>query len=190
MLSGILWNMVKSKRKFMNKMNDDILNRYIDNELNSSEESELKLLLASSPELQKRLDTLIIIDYNLKKVQAENPSDRFTYNVMAKIRKNSAKFRSQNYFIIFIAGIIFLLCIAVVAYAYITSVNSGSQIPLSLDIIENSGNTIERFTRILSNIFNPEYFSLVGSLISVTVLISGYFFFESHRRVMKRTQSR
>ena len=82
-------------------IDDDILNRYLDGELNDDEVKELEKALKSSPELSRKMNLLKVVDISLRNSAPESPSQGFTSAVMEKLRKKSHS-KSQNYFFYFI----------------------------------------------------------------------------------------
>ena len=72
----------------MIELNDDLLNRYIDGELNIELMNQITLKLESSPEDMKKYKLLLSVHNGLRKITAEEISPGFTANLMLKIQRN------------------------------------------------------------------------------------------------------
>ena len=81
----------------MNQITDDILNKYLDGELNALESEQVKAALYSSEVLQRKFNALKIIHDNLSGLKEDEPSSDFTDRLMKKIVKRSTVPKQQKY---------------------------------------------------------------------------------------------
>ena len=90
----------------MNLLSDEILNKYLDGELNKSQSAEVEEVLKKSEHDRKRFNALKLIHKELTLMQQEKVNDEFTNKVMERINKKFALPKQQNYFIISITHIL------------------------------------------------------------------------------------
>ena len=170
----------------MKLLSDEILNKYIDGELDEKSAAEVKQSLNDSEENRKRLHELQTVDSELRNMKEFKVRDNFTFQVMQKI-KNSAKLKQKDKrFIAVIATIILVLSLAVVIYAFYLILPEAG---ISAATNQSIDNHIDYFVKQLisfDRIFNSQNISIIGSVFSLGLLISGYFFFETQRANKKR----
>lgn len=166
----------------MNLLSDEILNKYLDGELNRSQTAEVEEVLKKSEHDRKRFNALKIIHKELTLMQREKVSDEFTNKVMERINKKFALPKQQNYFIISIVSILALICLGIVGYVIMTIISSSVTQTESVKITE----VVNQFGSVLiselKKLFRGQNLSIIGSVFSLGILISGYFFFEHQKR--------
>jgi anti-sigma factor RsiW len=166
----------------MNLLSDEILNKYLDGELDKNQSAEVEEILNKSEYDRKRFSALKLIHKELTLMQEDKVSVDFTNNVMARVNKKFALPKQQNYFIISIASILVLACLIIVTYVVTAVISSSVTQTESLQITE----TVNRFgsglISELTKLFSGKNLSIIGSVFSLGILISGYFFFEHQKR--------
>ena len=166
----------------MNLLSDEILNKYIDGELDKNQSAEVEEILNKSENDRKRFSALKLIHKELSLMQEDKVSVDFTNNVMARVNKKFALPKQQNYFIISISSILVLVCLVIVTYVVTAIISSSAPQTESLQITE----TVNRFGNglilELKKLFSGKNLSIIGSVFSLGILISGYFFFEQQKR--------
>ena len=166
----------------MNLLSDEILNKYLDGELDKNQSAEIEEILNKSENDRKRFSALKLIHKELSLMQEDKVSVDFTKNVMARVNKKFALPKQQNYFIICIASILALFCLVIVAYVITAIISSSVPQTESLQITD----TVNRFgsglISELKKLFSGKNLSIIGSVFSLGILISGYFFFEHQKR--------
>ena len=166
----------------MNLLSDEILNKFLDGELDKNQSAEFEEILKKSESDKKRFSVLKLIHKELSLIQEDKVSAEFTNNVMARVSKKFALPKQQNYFIISIASILALFCLGIVVYVATTIISSSAPQTESLQITE----TVNRFGNVLilelKKLFIGKNLSIIGSVFSLGILISGYFFFEQQKR--------
>jgi len=163
-------------------LSDEILNKYLDGELNESEASEVRSVLASSEELRKKFIALKLVHENLFLIEEEKVSGSFTDKVMKGISEKFVMPRQQKYFIISITTIIVVVCLVIFGYtltAILSSASSGAGSQNTLDGINILANDLVLF---VEKLFSGKALSIIGSIFSLIIIISGYFFFETQKR--------
>ncbi len=166
----------------MNLLSDEILNKYLDGELDKNQSTEIEEILNKSENDRKRFSALKLIHKELSLMQEDKVSVDFTNNVMARVNKKFALPKQQNYFIVSISSILVLICLVIVTYVVTAIISSSAPQTESLQITE----TVNRFGSglilELKKLFSGKNLSIIGSVFSLGILISGYFFFEQQKR--------
>jgi len=166
----------------MNLLSDEILNKYLDGELNVQKLAEVEDILKISRGDRKRFNALQLIHKELSLMKEDKVSDDFTESVMTRVHKKFVLPKQQNHFIIFIASILVLVCLGIVAYIISAIVSSSPIQTESLQITETVNRLGRGWVTELKKIFSGENLSIIGLVFSLAVLISGYFFFEQQKR--------
>jgi hypothetical protein len=165
------------------KLNDEIINRYIDGELSPEESEEVKKLLLESPGLYNHYKVLSSLHNKLKRISSVNVSPDFTAVMMEKI--NSLKVRKKDsLFILSISSVFVILSILVTAFVAWQLITTGAPAG-EFSIYDEVSKTTGFFLDLLNNFRNSKGFSILGTIFSFGILISAYFFFE-HQRMLKR----
>ena len=166
----------------MNLLSDEILNKYLDGELDKNQSAEIEEILNKSENDRKRFSALKLIHKELSLMREDKVSVDFTNNVMARVSKKFALPKQQNYFIVSISSILVLICLVIVTYVVTAIISSSAPQTESLQITE----TVNRFGNglilELKKLFSGKNLSIIGSVFSLGILISGYFFFEQQKR--------
>lgn len=166
----------------MKLLSDEILNKYLDGELRAQEFVEVEDILKKSDPDRKRFDVLKLIHKELSLIKEDKVSNDFTESVMGRVNKKFVLPKRQNYFIFIIASIMIFLCIGIVAYV-VTAISSSSVSQTeSIQITETVHRLGNGLVLELKKIFSGENLSIIGSVFSLAILISGYFFFEQQKR--------
>jgi len=166
----------------MSLLSDEILNEYLDGELDKKQSSEIEEILNKSENDRKRFSALKLIHKELSLMQEDKVSVDFTNNVMERINKKFALPKQQNYFIVSIASILVLFCFVIVAYVVTAVISSSVPQTESFQITEIVNRFGSGLIAELMKLFNGKNLSIIGSVFSLGILISGYFFFEHQKR--------
>jgi preprotein translocase subunit Sss1 len=166
----------------MNLLSDEILNKYLDSELSAQDLAEVDDILKKSEADRKRFNALKLIHKELLLIKEDKVSDDFTELVMTRVRKKFVLPKQQNYFIISIASILVLICLGIVTYIISAIVSSSPVQTESLQITETVNHLGNGIVIELKKLFSGKNLSIVGSVFSLAILISGYFFFEQQKR--------
>ena len=165
----------------MININDELLNKYLDNELNREEKDLVKTAIENSPELKKKYAALLDANSLLKNMKLDSPSLDFTKLVMNKISSKTSTARQQKYFlftILSIFGVIALGITGFLLYQIISSIQPGD----SSEVVTTYSKGIGDY---FSNLFGKKNLSIFGSLLSFVMLISGYFLYDFQKRSKK-----
>lgn len=168
----------------MIKITDEILNKYLDGELSREEIREVDQLINASPDLQKKYNGLKLVHEKLSDLKEDEVSAGFTEILMKKI--STKKFvipKQQKYFIASVATFITILCLVIFGFSISAVISStSSSIPDSGSVFDSIPNLSEGIVSTIKQLFSGTGLSIIGSIFSIIVLISGYFFFEMQKR--------
>ena len=167
----------------MINITDEILNRYLDGELNKDESARVYAAIQSSEELRNKFIALKLVHDELSIIKEEEVNPDFTVRLMKKIVKRSTVPKQQKYFIASIVTFITLLCLVIFGFSI------SAMISATTDATNNSKSVLDSVTgiseglvRSLQQLFSGAGLSIIGSIFSLIILISGYYFFEIQKR--------
>ncbi|MBI1936597.1 MAG: hypothetical protein HYS25_00585 [Ignavibacteriales bacterium] len=173
----------------MSKLNDDILNRYIDNELDSTEINDVKKVLDEDEESLKRLKALRSIDRSLREIEIYPAPHGFTEKVMRTIiSKSKSAIAKPGYFFISIVSF-FLFAIVTVLIAALKYSERGTAQVTQTNPLDDSVKFVKENLPLLQNFFSSDNFLMVGIVLTVILLISGFFMVESHKDFKNKLNS-
>jgi hypothetical protein len=163
----------------MNKLSDDILNKYIDGELDYASLQNVNEILSSSVEDKKRLQSLLAVHLELKKIKEEVVADNFTNLVMKKLQSRNKAFKEQRNFIFVVSSIFISIILFIVGLIIYYGVTQSGKTQITHNYTQYVITFFNSTASAIAQIFTPKSISIFGSIISLGILISGYFFFEN-----------
>jgi hypothetical protein len=167
----------------MIQITDEILNKYLDGELNREEAEQVKSAILNSEELQRKFNALKLVHDNLYIIKEDEVSPGFTDKLMKQIVKRSVVPKQQKYFIASVATFITLLCLVIFGLSISAVISTTSpSVGESKSILDSVSYLTDGLVSTLKQIFSGAGLSIIGSIFSIVVLISGYFFFEMQKR--------
>lgn len=162
-------------------INDEMLNKYLDDELNREEKDLVKTAIENSPELKKKYAALLDTHSLLKNVEPDSPSLNFTKQVMNKISSKASIARQQKYFLFSVLSLFGLIILGITGYVLYQIVSS-VQTNESTEVVTTYSKSIGDY---FSNLFGQKNISIFGSILSFIMLVSGYFLFEYQKQSKK-----
>lgn len=173
----------------MIKITDEMLNDYIDNQLDTSSINELKKALSENPELLKKLQALKTVDETLKDIEVFQTPNNFTERVMEKLLKQVKKVKPGiNYFFSGIVAVFIAIIASVLiaAWLYIDKQN-----PINSD--NKLYDTTERFLRenidTLSGFFSSNQLVFAGGFLTIVLCLTIILMLDSHRNFKNKLKS-
>lgn len=167
----------------MIQITDEILNKYLDSELNREQTEQVKSAIRNSEELQRKFNALKLVHDNLSIIKEDEVSSGFTDKLMKQIVKRSTVPKQQKYFIASVATFITLLCLVIFGFSISAMISAtSSSIGDSKSVFDSVSGLSEGLVKALQHLFSGAGLSIIGSIFSIIVLISGYFFFEMQKR--------
>jgi hypothetical protein len=169
----------------MIKLTDEILNKYIDGELDSDTLNEVREALNSSDELRKRLRALQMVHAGLNNIKPDEVTPNFTRLVMSKIQKELKVKKEERFFIFSISSVFVALSLIIIGYViYLLAFSSKASKPLQ--VITNFSNTFEKGILFFKTFLGSINTSILGSIFSLIIIISAYFLFENIKRTKEQ----
>jgi hypothetical protein len=167
----------------MNRLSDELLNKYIDGDLDAESLKEVKTILKESEVDRERLKILSRVDEELKNIKELEVRSDFTSRIMSKISVRFKPKRSDKYFIISVSSFFVLLSLAILGTVIALMIQSPGETSSSEQVINFLVSSLDNFGSFLGKIFSGSGISIFGSIISFGILITAYFFFEGHKRI-------
>lgn len=165
----------------MKNINDEILNDYLDGNLGKSQMIEVKMAIDNDHLLKARYNALLTAHRLLKEVKTEKVSDGFEKRVMSRINRRREIAKQQKRFMMIIFSLFAVLLLGIVGYTF-------TEVMSSIKSSE-SENLINSFTIFLNDyqklLFNKTNLTILGSILSFIMIISGYSLFEFQKRSKK-----
>jgi len=168
----------------MIQITDEILNKYLDGELSREESEQVKYGLSTSEELQKKYNALKLVHEKLFDMKEDEVSPAFADKIMNQIvRRKFAIPKQQKYFIVSIATFITLLCLVIFGFVISAIISSApSSIGESKSVLDSVSTLTDGLVKTLQHLFSGKGLSIIGSVFSLLIIVSGYFFFEMQKR--------
>jgi hypothetical protein len=161
------------------KVTDEILNKLIDNELNDREIEELHRLIKYDEVALSKVKAHQMVDSILKKIDIDLAPEDTTPIIMERISNSLLiKERKNGFFKFIIASFIFMIIFIIGYLVSISGKTYVSETPSKYtEIIDKFVNFFASFNVVLDS----ELMLIIGGVLTVMLLISGYFMFEEHR---------
>ena len=170
----------------MKELSNEILNKLIDNELNSSEIDELHDLIKNDEKLLSKTKAHQMVDSVLKRLELEEAPLNTTELIMGKITKSVLAKDKKNGFFKFVVGTLAISILLVIGFILSSS-------PSGESVSESYFNLLrEKVSEALANLAIPvssDLLLIITSALTVIILISGYFIFEEHKSFKQKLDS-
>ena len=162
----------------MININDELLNKYLDDELNREEKDIVKNAIENSPDLIKKYAELFKTHNLLKSIAQDSPSIDFTKLVMNKVNRKVSNAKQQKYFLFAVLSIFGLIALCITGFILFQMISTSKTVETN-EIITTYSKSIGDY---FSSLFGKKNLIIFGSLLSFIMLVSGYFLFEFQKR--------
>ena len=173
----------------MNLISDEILNKYLDGELEPEKIGEVESILKESEPDRKRFNALKLVHNNLSSIKEEKVSEGFTFRLMTKLNKKTVLPKQQKYFILTVSSFIVLICLGILVYVIAAILSAPLPQSESVQVTETMQRVTTGLISELRKLFSGSGLSIIGSIISFALIISGYIFFEKQKQIKTRLGS-
>ena len=173
----------------MNLLSDEILNKYLDGELDQEKIAEVESTLEKSEPDMKRFNVLKLVHSNLSSMKEEQVSEDFTLRLMKNLNKKFVLPKQQKYLIVSVSSFIVLICLGILGYVISAILSAPVSHSQPLQVMESVQNVTTGLITELKKIFSGTNLSIIGSIISFALIISGYLFFEQQKQIKSRLGS-
>lgn len=173
----------------MKKLSDEILNKYIDNELSQNQIDEINSKISENSSDLAKLKALKTVDSVLKQLPTFQAPGNVAQTIMGKIAKQSSVQYDFSKFFYGIIGVFITGIIASISYLFFTS-ESVTKSDITLQpILEKAKNLINTDFSGLYKIFSSNEFLIVSGSLAF-ILIAGLFFvFNFHKEYKEKINS-
>lgn len=165
-------------------MTDELLNKYLDGELSREQAEKVRAELQSSDALNRKFKALKLVHEKLSLLNEDEVSQSFTESLMKQIARNKFVIpKQQKYFITSVVTFITLLCLVIFGFSISAMISEITSTASDSQFVFNSVSGLSTgLVRIIQQLFSGSGLSIIGSIFSLIILISGYFFFEMQKR--------
>lgn len=170
----------------MERITDEILNKYIDGELTSTDLTKFNSLIKEDSISLDKLSALKSVDQALQKLEPEIAPSGVTQKIMKQINsaKSYIKYEADKKFVFAIMSfLLFAVLFALVLIAIMSP--EISEVSNSMSMVSNY---FKNLTFSLDFLKDSTFLILTGS-ISMILLIVAYFIFESHKSFKQNIES-
>jgi hypothetical protein len=161
-------------------MNDEILNRFIDGDLSAAERNEVLRAVNSSPEWKKKFESLKKAHELFLAMKPEEVSDNFASLVMSKLKAQKLRARQQKKFLTIIISFFGIIILSITGFVFYNILLSVSQATETSSSITSLSSYLKDLTNLL---FSKNGTTIIGSALSLIMLVSGYFLFEYQKKM-------
>jgi anti-sigma factor RsiW len=159
----------------MNTLSDELLNKFIDNELDQATLKVVREELQKSEEGRKRLRALQLVHNNLKNMEEEAVSPLFAAMLMKKIIKRSKAKKEQRLFILSVSSVFVIIAFGILGYIATLIFAAPQSTGGTVNGAQETVNIIESLITPIKNLLRGVNISTIGSVFSLGLLISVYF---------------
>ncbi|MBN2572278.1 MAG: hypothetical protein JXA68_09130 [Ignavibacteriales bacterium] len=172
----------------MKNLSDDILNRYIDNELNIEELENVNTIVNDNPNELEKLKTHSFVDNILKKLTRYFAPADATEKIMDKIYAITpvVKIKGKKFFLSVIS-LFASVVLGIIIYSIITIQPQNSESGTSSLIQEV--NEILKNLNYLNIFWENNTLLIIMSIFTFVLLLGGYFFKDAHKTFMRRLEN-
>ena len=167
----------------MSKIPDEILNEYLDNELDGASIDKLKKDLNDDEESLKNLKLLKTVDSSLKKLEVYPAPENFTEKVMNVIGAGARKVKQQtSYFFISIMSIFTLAIVGIFVFVFDSfDLVGGSSPGKEYQMVETAKKFVSENVNSFGTFFSGDKMLLVGGVLTIILFLTGFFVYDSHK---------
>ena len=169
------------------KVTNELLNKLIDDELNAREIEELHNLIKHDEMALIKVKAHQMVDSLLKKIDVEFAPEDTTSIIMERISNSLLVKEKKNGFFKFIISSFIILILFV--FGYILSISGETQATETPSKYSEITNEIVKFFSSFSLSLNNELMLIIGGVLSILLLVSGYFMLEEHRSFKQKLEN-
>ena len=166
---------------------DELLNKYIDNELTEVEYKELSAALKNDPDANAKLKALQLTDEILRKMEVTAAPENFTSKFMNKIAVSTSVVKEKvSYFFIGMISFFILAIVGIIGYSVSKVEPSSSSLVDDNQYVQKTKEFFSGGLGQLTSILSNDNMLLIGAGLTFVLLISGYFLIENHKNFKQK----
>ncbi|MBK7104157.1 MAG: hypothetical protein IPH62_02600 [Ignavibacteriae bacterium] len=164
---------------------DELINKFLDNEIDSDELNTIKDLLKNNLEFRAKFTTQKYIHENLNEIPLHSAPINITELVMGKIISKLNVKIQKNYF--FKGILVTLLAFLIIAlYFFFSFLGDLKFVQQTVSYIDYTSNYFQPIISFLSKIFKNDIFRTLSGLFGFIILLSFYFSLNSFKDFKNR----
>lgn len=167
------------------KNHDELINKYLDNDLESAEINELNDLVKQDSNFKMNFITQKYVHENLYDLPVQSAPANLAESIMSKILGSISVKYKKSYFFRIILSIFLLLIVASLFIFFFYALNLPA-VQHSTTIVENTKNVFEPIFDMVNKVLTSEYFKTVSAAVGLIILIAFYFTLNSFKSFKDR----
>ena len=166
---------------------DELLNKYIDNELTEVELKELTEALKKDSDAQRKLKALQSTDEILYKMEVTPAPANFTESFMKKLMPVSSAVKGKvSYFFVSIISLFALAIAGVIGYSVSKIDFSESSVIDDNQYVKQTKDVLSGGLDHLNSILSNDNILFIGAGLTFVLLVSRYFMIENHKNFKEK----
>ena len=167
----------------MNHITDNLLNKFIDDESEVSEINYLNEHIKVCGICKERLESLKHVNMQLCELKEYSPSIDFTAVLMKKLERSLKRKKEQVWFFSFVLSVFALIILGIIGYLVSITTFDFSASENMIKYAESLSKGYKDSFSWLTDIPIKRNLIFIESIFSLAVLISGWFFYDSQKRM-------
>ena len=166
----------------MKKLTDEILNKYLDNELSNAETNELKEFISEHPNELEKFKAHKLVDELLREMEHETAPENFTNDFMQRFSEIISDKPRRHYFIWSVFGFLGLGFLGIFLFG-LTNL-SPSESSQADEIFDRIGESLDKLIPSIESIgfsLNSDMLMMIVSTLVLITLIATYAIINSHK---------
>ena len=169
----------------MKNNNDELINKYLDNELESSELIELNNLVKTDSNFKVNFTAYKYVHENLYDIPVQSAPANITESIMNKILSAiSVKYKKSYFFRVIVS--IFVLMIVVSLFLFFFYALNLPFMHNSTSFVDGSKNYFQPLFEKLNKVLSSDNFKTISAAIGFIILVGFYFAFNSFKDFKER----
>ena len=170
----------------MNKLNDDLLNDFVDNNLSASKVSEINKIIQEDENELIKLRSHKFVHQTLKEIHVDDAPHNFTQKVMSKISETVSASYETGYFFKFVIATFVLIITGLLIYSIKVPAETNEK--LSFQFRNEIMNKFINSLPSLLGYFNSSSVLIIGSALIIVLFVASFYMMESHINFKKKLE--
>ncbi len=168
---------------------DELINKYVDNELTVKELEEFNELVDGDEEIMRKVKAHKLVHAYLNQTEFDSAPTLTTQSIMLKINQSLSGKLEKNYFFFGTLGVLTILLIGSIIFFFTYFGKSETKYTGTESLITTISGYINSFFANVSSKFVDANVMLIISTITLILMLGIYFIFESRKSFKKKLHS-
>jgi len=169
------------------KHHEELINKYIDNELNEEEIKEVQNLIQNDPSFVNELKAMKVVHQYLPNLSVSTLPKGFTERVMTGLIRKNSLLNRPNYFFHFIIGTFLTIILGVSLYNLNYS-SSNESTEYSVPFLTKFIDSLKSLLGVIE-IHDGKLTLIIGTVLSFILFATAFYMIESHKNLKKKLDS-